>query len=301
MHLMLSNKRSNLDTIGESLAHQRAEDLISALGIVDPSEINVEDIATMQGALVLEGGLTGAEARLTMSSKINFIRVNSNVRELGRKRFGIAHEIGHLLLHRGQAGIEICSQNDVVLFASSEPKERHANTFAASLLMPQPMFAPRCKAVLPSLADVAKLAQEFEVTLTAAATRYIEFCPHRCCLVVSKNGRIHYHRRTPDFGYFLQPSVELKPLTYAADFYAGKGIPKGMHSVPANAWLEGARIDASKRIMEDSVPMPNYDAVLTLLWIDSDIDRYVTGDDELDAEEEASDSRWSWNRFRSER
>ena len=44
--------------------------------------------------------------------------------------------------------------------------------------------------------------------------------------------------------------------------------------------------------------MPTYDSVFTLLWIDKDIDKYVTGDDEADAEQEASDSRWSWNRYR---
>jgi Zn-dependent peptidase ImmA (M78 family) len=298
---MLRSNKSTTDSIAESLAQQRAEDLISALRIADPSEIHVEDIAMTQGALVLEGGLTGAEARLTMSPKISFIRVNSNIPELGRRRFGIAHEIGHLMLHRGQGGIEICTQNDLVLFASNQQKELQANTFAASLLTPQMMFAPRCSPSSPSLAGIAHLAQDFEVTLTAAASRFIEFCPHRCCLVVSKNGRIQYHRPTPDFGYFLFPSTEIRPLTYAADFYKGKGVPKGMHSVPADAWLDSPKLDSSKRIMEDSIPMPSYNAVLTLLWIDKDIDRYVTDEDEQDAEQEASDSRWSWNRFRSNR
>lgn len=298
---MLISKKSATEWLKDSLAHQRAEDLISELRIADPSEIHVEDIAMTQGALVLEGGLSGAEARLTISPKISFIRVNSNIRELGRRRFGIAHEIGHLTLHRGHGAIEICSQDDLVLFASSQEKERQANAFAASLLMPQQMFAPRCNLTLPSLAAIGRVAQEFEVTLTAAAARFIEFCPHRCCLVVSKNGQIHYHRRTTDFGYFLSPSTELRPLTYAADFYKGKGIPKGMHSVPADSWLDGPKLDTSKRIMEDSIAMPSYNAVLTLLWIDMDIDHCVTDEDEQEAEQEASDSRWSWNRFRSNR
>jgi hypothetical protein len=71
-----------------------------------------------------------------------------------------------------------------------------------------------------------------------------------------------------------------------------------MQSVEATAWLEGARIDSSKIIKEDSIAMPAYNSVLTLLWIDKDIDRYVSGEDEYDAEEAESDSRWSWNRYR---
>jgi hypothetical protein len=50
--------------------------------------------------------------------------------------------------------------------------------------------------------------------------------------------------------------------------------------------------------MEESIAMPFYESVLTLLWIDKDIDRYLTGEDEYDAEQEASDRRWSWNRYR---
>ncbi len=50
----------------------------------------------------------------------------------------------------------------------------------------------------------------------------------------------------------------------------------------ATAWLEGDRIDSSKMIQEESIAMPTYDSVLTLLWIDKDIDQYVTGEDEYD-------------------
>jgi len=292
------NRKPQKDTIGAAVAESKAEELLSSLGIADPSEISIEDIAMNQGALVLEGGLAGAEARLTRSPQVNFIRVNSEIRELGRRRFGIAHEVGHLILHKDRGGFSICSQNDVILFASNDQKELQANVFAAALLMPTLMFEPRCKSSVPSLALISQLAEEFEVTLTAAATRFIEFCPHRCCLVISKSGRIRYHRRSQDFGYFIAPSEELKPSTYAANFFANKKVPRGMQSVLANAWLEGARIDGSKRIMEDSIAMPAYDSVLPLLWIDRDIDRYVTGEDEEDEEQKNSDARWSWNRYR---
>jgi hypothetical protein len=71
-----------------------------------------------------------------------------------------------------------------------------------------------------------------------------------------------------------------------------------MHKVQATAWLTGKRIDSSETILEESISMPSYGSVLTLLWIDKDIDRYITGEDEYDSEQEASDNRWSWNRYR---
>jgi Zn-dependent peptidase ImmA (M78 family) len=294
------NKKPVADSIRRPVAEERADDLISTLVINDPEEIDVEDIAMTQGALVVEGGLTGAEARLTKSPKLSFIRVNNNIHELGRRRFAIAHEIGHLLLHNEPFLFTMCEQNSVVLFHSSEQKEIEANSFAAALLMPRKMFESRCRKSSPSLDLVAHLAASFEVSLTAACMRYIEFCPHRCCMAVSTKSKIRYHRRTADFGYFLQPSEDVLPSSYAADLFAGESIPGGIRSVPAEAWLAGPNIDLSKRILEHSITMPRYESVLTLLWIDADIDRKVTGEDEADVEDEASDSRWSWNRYRRE-
>jgi Zn-dependent peptidase ImmA (M78 family) len=285
-----------LDPIRERTAEGRADQLISELQIADASEIDIEAIAMARGALVIDGGLSGAEARLARSSRLSFIRVNLEIPEPGRRRFAIAHELGHLLLQQSSQ-FALCTDKDLVPFYTNSPDELEASVFAASLLMPTTMFEPLCRTAKPSLKYVAELAQRVQVTLTAAATRYIQFCPHRCCLVASTNGKIRYHRKTNDFGYFIAPRENLNLDTYAADFFRGERLPAEMREVKATAWLEGKRIDSSKTILEESIPMPSYGSVLTLLWIDKDIDQYLTGEDEYDAEQEASDQRWSWNRY----
>jgi len=287
-----------LDRVRAAVAERRAEDLLSELGITEPSEIDIEAIAALHGALVLEGGLTGSEARLIRSPSINLIRVRSGIREPGRRRFAIAHELGHLLLQTGGFQFTVCSEQDLLPFYGKSEAELGANTFAAALLMPRSLFAPQCRNSSPSMELVSTLAVYYRVTLTASATQYILFCPHRCCLVVSTDGKVRYHRATDDFGYFIRPKEALDPRTFAADYFSGKELPRGMHSVPASAWLEGGKIDDTKSILEDSVALPFYNSVLTLLWIHQDIDQHVTGEDEWDAEQEAADERWSWNRFR---
>jgi hypothetical protein len=289
-----------LDPIRERTAEQRADLLISELLITDSGDIDIEAIAMTRSALVIDGGLTGAEARLARSPKVSFIRVNTGIREPGRRRFAIAHELGHLLLQESSQ-FTLCTEKDLVPFYTNSPDELEASVFAAALLMPTGMFEPLCRTATPSFAHIAELANRFQVTLTAAAMRYIQFCPHRCCLVASTGGRIRYHRKTEDFGYFITPREDLSPGTYAADFFKGERLPVGMLDVKATAWLEGKRIDSSKLIKEESVAMPSYDSVLTLLWIDKDIDQYVSGEDEYDAEQEASDQRWSWNRYSKRR
>jgi len=284
------------DPIRERTAERRADLLLSELQITDPVDIDIEAIAMTRSALVLDGGLSGAEARLTRSPKISFIRINAGVREPGRRRFAIAHELGHLLLQENSQ-FALCTDKDLVPFYTNSPDELEASAFAGALLMPAKMFDPLCRTASPSLGYVAQQAERFQVTLTAAAMRYIQMCPHRCCLVASTGGKIRYHRKAGDFGYFIAPHANLSPATYAADFFRGERLPVGMQDVKATAWLEGKRIDSSKMIREESIAMPSYDSVLTLLWIDKDIDQYVTGEDEYDAEQEESDGRWSWNRY----
>lgn len=287
----------SLDVTRERIAERRADQLISQLAINDIEEIDIEAIAMTQQALVIDGGLKGAEARLARSSKLSFIRVNAGIREPGRRRFAIAHELGHLLLQRNSQ-LALCTDKNLMPFYTNSPDELEASVFGAALLMPAKFFEPLCQTAKPSVQYVSGLAGRFQVTLTTASTRYMRFCPHRCCLVVSTDGKIRYHRKTDDFGYFIAPHENLSPSTYAADFFKGERIPEGMHEVKATAWLEGKRIDSSKTILEESIPMPSYGSVLTLLWIDKDIDQYITGEDEYEAEQDASDSRWSWNRYR---
>jgi Zn-dependent peptidase ImmA (M78 family) len=285
-----------LDTIRARAAECRADQLIEQLGISAVGEIDIDAIAMTQGALVIDGGLAGAEARLSRSPKLNFIRVNTAIREPGRRRFAIAHELGHLLLQQGSQ-FALCAEKDLVPFYTNSADELEASVFAAALLMPSRMFEPLCRAANPSLGYVSELAKRLHVTLTAAATRYIQLCPHRCCLVVSTGGKIRYHHKTEDFRYFIAPGESLNQGTYAADFFKGQRLPGGMREVKATAWLEGKSIDSSKTILEESIAMPSYGSVLTLLWIDKDIDQFLTGEDEYDAEQEASDHRWSWNRY----
>jgi len=287
-----------IDRIQTSVAESRANDLIAELNVADPSDIEIEAICMAKGALVIDGGLSGAEARLTRSPSLSFIRVNPTIRERGRRRFAIAHELGHLLLHEGKSQFSLCTDKDLIPFYTNSNIELEASAFAATLLMPENLFRPKALSVIPSVNVMSGLANEFQVTLTAAATRFIQFCPHRCCLVASVDGRVRYHRATADFGYFIRPKEELDPYTYAADYFRGKTLPSGMRSVKATAWLEGRKIDQTKTIMEDSVAMPSYDSVLSLLWIKEDIDHYVSGEDEYDFEDEESDKRWSWNRYR---
>jgi transcriptional regulator with XRE-family HTH domain len=146
-------------------------------------------------------------------------------------------------------------------------READANEFAAEILMPEDLFSPRCDASNPSLDLIEKLANEFQVTLTAAAFRYIEFSPERCALVVSEEKKIKWFKVTHDFGYWLEKGLKLDPDSYAYDFFRSGDVPSEIQTVLASAWINDKRLDSFQQIKEHSKALPRYNAVLTLLWI----------------------------------
>ena len=65
-------------------------------------------------------------------------------------------------------------------------------------------------------------------------------------------------------------------------------MPATFESVPASAWLFEKGLKPDARILEHSVPMPNYDGVLTLLFIPEEIEDRSDSEsvlEELDPEE----------------
>lgn len=87
-----------------------------------------------------------------------------------RRRFTIAHEIGHYVLHADMIGDGII---DDALYRShhSDKVERQANVYAASLLMPAPLVRSKFSAGVDTAAEMARL---FEVSESMARIRLEE-------------------------------------------------------------------------------------------------------------------------------
>ncbi len=136
---MLMDPKANL-----TRARFTADKLIKRFAITRPEDIALEDIAMTLGILVIDDHLEGAEARLLRKGGKGIIRVKADIPEIGRRRFAIAHEIGHWELHADLSQWALCSEADVLGYSGSPP-EIEANAFASGLLMPTPLFRPRCE------------------------------------------------------------------------------------------------------------------------------------------------------------
>lgn len=257
-----------------------ANKVLDELGIETLEDlVEIEDIAWARGVLVRDGPLEGAEARLAVVGRRGIITISSHLNHPQRRRFAIAHEFGHFEMHRKTSTLAVCMSDDIdrprwgTAHDAAATRESEANEFASHLLLPERFVTPIMKGKRPTL-DVARdLADRFNTSLMAAAVAYIRLCNEPCALVFSKQGRVQWFSRSRDFEEMgLRISLgPVDPYTIAAEFFRKRPMQAFPGRVDARSWLEPGRFREDGMLKEHSIAMPNYDAVLTLLWVDEDI------------------------------
>lgn len=116
---------------------------------------------------------------------------NSAVRSEGRKRFTIAHEFGHYILHRHDRDRFECGNDDIETGGGNERDiESDADKFASTLLMPLDDFRKQVDGQPVSFDLLGHCADRYGVSLTAAALRWTEIAEKRAVLVASRDDHL---------------------------------------------------------------------------------------------------------------
>lgn len=152
-------------------------DLIRIQLEIEEPIINIEDIVTKLGGRIVETDnynelVDGAIEKCGENSFV--IRVSSAQTE-SRRRFTIAHELGHLFLHMGYlTNKQLWDKISTTKFfrTGRSELESQANEFAAALLMPRDMFINEINNVaIGNTVNMAQVASTFGVSLSAAINR----------------------------------------------------------------------------------------------------------------------------------
>jgi Zn-dependent peptidase ImmA (M78 family) len=249
------------------VAEARALKLLDSFRLNRPSEIVIEDLAYALGIEVVYRPLTGADAHLVRVGNKGGITINESIVERGRQRFAIAHEIGHWELHEGRTQVFLCTAEDMRDYQSSV-EEIEANIFASELLMPMRMMSPGIKLKEPSIGVIEEIASRFEVSLTAAALRYVTKFDFPLMVVFSRGGKVNWWRKNENqMAYlFLESSQPLAESSRAAALMAGEPNDPETVEVPWEAWFPG--ILSRGTLREQARRFDNYDLVMSLLWLE---------------------------------
>jgi len=252
-------------SFAERHARETARRLVLSMGIDRPEHIRIEDIAWAQGLRIVEGGLSGAAARLTLREGRGVIRLREGDGQTPRGRFSVGHEVGHFLLHQGKMGS--CSDEDMENFHSDGSVEAQANVFSAELLAPEFICRPFCARGEPSFEMARDIGRVFSISLTAASLRLIELSPEPCALIFVENQRIKWFRAGDSFKVWLNVAGPPHKASLVARMLRGAHVD-GPEVVDPSCWLDDDRPLGDAELVEDVVHMTRLKAALVLLHLD---------------------------------
>lgn len=264
--------------------HQRAKNaaqtLLRKYKIRGPSEINVDLLAWAEfRALVKEGDVQSCAAAVVRAGKSGLILVN-RYGHSGRKRFSVAHEMGHLSLHAGVNQMAVCSESDIFRYRKIRAEEPEANTFAVELLMPEEFFLKAVDQAPPAFELIEHLRKIFQTSLTATALRFVRLTSHPCALVMSEGDRIKWSCPSPTLRHALKEG-KLDPQSFAIDFVTTP--EKSTHIKKTNLasrWLANVKEDFT--VTEQSRDLGAF-GLLTLITCTSSA--YTADNDDEDEDE----------------
>ena len=243
-----------------------AEALLHDLGVTEPDEIDLEAIAFHVGARVRYRMLCGCEAHIIGCNGAAVITIK-NDSSGRRKRFSIAHELGHWRFHRGQT--LVCRVDEYRPRDALSP-EKVADTYAADLLMPRYLFQRQARALGKLNFDtIDKLGHTFKTSLTATAIRLIDL-DHTPAFVIchGQAGRKWFARAPSVPGHWF-PRKDLDAESFAFGVQFGdRSDNSGLRKIGADAWFD--HYDADRFVVREQTVRIGREETISLVVIDDD-------------------------------
>ncbi len=262
-------------------AHIHAKQLLENCGLDEITDLEMNLFVSGIDSMIIEEELTNCDGKIIFGNNKSVIKVNSKIQFEQRKRFVIAHEIGHLIMHRNMqlpddtfsifniiAGMEKALKNG--------SQELEANEFASELLMPEKIFLREATGKKFSPQLIKQLSERFKTSLTATVFRYLHFNQlHPICLVFIENGKVKYWKKSDDLKVWLGDYIRLAPPSDSvATEYIQKNyefvykLEEKAQMINKSTWFKLGKYDEDTDFYEYCIPTKKYETILSIIWED---------------------------------
>ena len=241
----------------------KAEQLLSELKIDSPEKIDPVLIANHLNLTVEYEELEGCEASLFSMGDSGSIIVKSSSNPR-RKRFSIAHEIGHWIFDKGQ--VTQCVKSDLHRWIHGN-KETSANKFASDLLLPKRMLGNSLHVRKITLDLIEEISEKFDVSITATAIKLVSESDFPACVTFfdgQSRQWIFPNKHVPDARDGFTFVKILQDGTVAKKLQSGKLTSKGGAEVDANLWVNES--DAENYTLWEESFKSQYGILTVLSW-----------------------------------
>lgn len=137
-----------------------------------------------------------------------FISVDQGKKPEGRIRFDLSHELGHILLHPWSESLDLIDKDEFKL------REKQANMFASSFLLPKSSFGKEVQAYPTSLQYYEMLKKKWKVSIQAMIYRSYQ-------LNIISNNQFQYLMRQVSKKGWRQKEPGDKPYFLNANIFQG--------------------------------------------------------------------------------
>ena len=244
------------------MAGKKARNFCAEHKLADPTIYEIEAIAMFAEIVVRYAPLSGVDAMLMQNGEVAHITVAQHL-PICERRFCVAHEIGHWIMHRGISRLPLCLGEHALATYLGSPQEREGDIFARELLMRRKLVRARFDCNAPSWELVEKIAYAFQVSLIAAALRVIELSDLEIALVRSRNNVVEWSR--PSFRF--QKNLGRVERGHVVDWASGAFDAKPDRSYgPRESWLDAWVPSAPPRIPLVEASLGASGGAFTLVW-----------------------------------
>lgn len=184
-----------------------------------------------------------------------------------RQRFTVCHEIAHVVLELPSHHEEVPSW----AFAKKDINEIACDIFAAELLMPYQDWLQTVPDEEPSFDLIQYMADRFETSFPAAASRYAALCDYPCAFVTMQGGFIRHasrSKRLRDLKAWISPRTRIPYGSVAYELRESGTNGIRTSEICQDIWFDNG--DSELFIEELSRHYDRFDTTVSLIWFNED-------------------------------
>jgi Zn-dependent peptidase ImmA (M78 family) len=194
------------------------------------------------------------------------IVISTAIPDENPRRFTVAHETGHVILHHGTG---FCSSYDIdeLGVRTATDKENDANKFAAALLLPEAVVLKELKKNDISFDMAREIANHYGASLTSTLLRLVRSSTDNVCVFLHSGGKIEFS--------FISPNCWLRPRSGKLSLGAlanrlSESEPNVKGNVDYLDWFYEHHFFEESTCTEESRFFPRWQKTLSIINVYSD-------------------------------
>lgn len=217
----------------------RANSFLNEFKLKDLRGVEIEDLIALRGIFFEEIDMSSCQANILSTQNFSKISISSELVNLNQRRFALAHELGHYIMHRGE-GNKFFSDNeaDFVKYHQKGDQEVEANEFAAELLMPRKQFVSFTSNSEFNTELIIKTANYFESSITSTSIKYADFGHEPIAMIYTKNGLVKWKRINDAFPFsFIRNGQQVPVYSSVSEYFKNGNKSNSPITIDAFNWF----------------------------------------------------------------